>query len=53
MKYKAIAMNPIPHKSLKYEICSICGRKWNVSNIEKNRYSSYICPYCDSKLKKW
>lgn len=38
-------------KSLKYEICSICGKKWNVSAIKRKRRKPYTCPRCDNKTK--
>lgn len=33
-------------------ICTCCGHLWNISIYQKIPRSGYICPYCESKLKR-
>jgi len=32
--------------------CTYCGRLWNVSILQRIPKSGYICPHCESKLKR-
>ncbi len=34
------------------QICTYCGQDWWVSILQKIPKSGYICPHCESKLRR-
>lgn len=35
----------------RYEYCRCCGRRWNVSTLQKIPFEGYICPECCSRTR--
>lgn len=43
---------PKERPSYRYEICAVCGKRWNIAKVQKIPWYGYVCPHCTYRRKQ-